>query len=89
MQKLFRIFQILLIFFWIRCHMPRNDIMLSKNRNLESLSKNATILLTFLPLHANFKIFEFEISNSLASALRFYRLFFFKVISNKYIRLVR
>lgn len=43
MQKLFGIFQILLIFFWIRCHTPRNDIMLSKNRNLKSPSKNAAI----------------------------------------------
>lgn len=60
--------------------------MLSKNRNLESLSKNAAILLTFLPLRAKFKIFEFEISkwqvhyDSIDSS---------SVISNKYIRLVR
>ena len=42
--------------------------MLSKNRNLESPSKNAAIFLTFLPLRAKFKIFEFEISNSPASS---------------------
>lgn len=45
--------------------------MLSKNRNLESPSKNAAIFLTFLPLRAKFKIFEFEISNSPASSSSF------------------